>query len=82
MIKVIKLKTVKGGGSKAAFIALNITVIKPCRDNNAIVCTNGDSKGREVYESQEEIVQMIEMETIGVVHQPNPVTYPQLPDES
>lgn len=82
MIKVIRLKTVKGGGSKTAFVASNITVIKPCRDNNSIVCTTGDTKGLEVYESTDEIEQMITLETIGAQpQQPSPINYPQLDHE-
>lgn len=82
MIKVIRLKTIKGGGSKAAFVASNITVVKPYKDNNSIVCTNGDSKGLEVYESTDEIEQMITMETIGIQPQPTtPINYPQLERE-
>ena len=82
MIKVIRLKTIKGGGSMAAFVASNITVVKPCRDNNSIVCTTGDTKGLEVYESTDQIEQMITMETIGIQpQQPNPINYPQLDHE-
>ncbi len=81
MIKVIRLKTVKGGGSKAAFIALNITVVKPYRDNNSLVCTKSDPKGVEVYESTDEICQMIELETIGIQPNNHPINYPQLESE-
>lgn len=82
MIKTIRLKTIKGGGSKSLFIALNITIVKPIRDNNSIVCTVGDPKGVEVYESTDEIEQMITMETVGMqMNQGQPISYPQIEAE-
>lgn len=81
-MKVIRLKTVKGGGSKAAFVVANITIVKPCRDNNSLVCTVSDHKGLEVYESADEIQQMIELESIGMQpQQTNPINYPQIEHE-
>lgn len=66
----------------AAFVASNITVVKPCRDNNSIVCTVGDTKGLEVYESTDQIEQMMILETIGQPQQPAaPINYPQLDHE-
>jgi len=80
MIKVIRLKLVKGKGSKGLFVAQNIGVVKPCNDDNSMVYITGDSKGVEVYESTDEIEQMIKMETLGV--QPaNPINYPQIEHE-
>ncbi len=79
MVKVIRLKVVKGGGSKMGFIVSNITTIKPYKDNNSLVSTTSDAKGIEVYESTDEICQMIEMESIGLQpQQSNPINYPQL----
>ena len=79
MIKVIRLRTVKGGGSRMGFIANNIKAIKPTKDHNTVICMISDPKGIEVYESTDEIVQMIEMETIVPTTQHiNPINYPQL----
>lgn len=81
MIKTIRLKIVKGRGSKGLFIAKNITVVKPCNDDNSIICTVSDPKGIEVYESADEIEQMIALETIGFNQQPQTINYPQLERE-
>lgn len=78
-MKIIRLKEVKGGGSKTVFIVSNITCIKPCDDNNSLVITTANPKGVKVYESADEIAQMIELETVGQQPQSsNPVSYPQL----
>lgn len=82
MIKVIRLRTQDGNGSKAAFVASNITVVRPTKDNTSIVCTAGDSKGVKVYESTDEIEQMITIETMGIQpQQKNPINYPQIEHE-
>ncbi len=82
MIKTIRLKAIKGGGSKALFVASNITIVKPNKDNTSEVCVTGDTKGIEVYESADEIEQMIKMETLGVEASSNflPV-YPKIEHE-
>ena len=81
MIKVIRLRTQDGNGSKAAFIASNVARVMPTKDNTSIIYTSGDSKGVKVYESTDEIEQMLIMETLGV--QPNQphINYPQLDHE-
>ena len=82
MIKTIRLKAIKGGGSKALFVASNITIVKPNKDNTSIVCVTGDTKGIEVYESADEIEQMIKFEQVG--HEPNSTfqpAYPQIEHE-
>jgi hypothetical protein len=81
VIKVIRLRTQDGNGSKAAFIALNITRVIPTKDNTSLVFTAGDQKGVKVYESTDEIEQMITMETIGAAPQQAPITYPQIESE-
>jgi len=82
VIKTIRLRTLDGNGSKAAFIALNIGKVLPTKDNTSIVYVTGDTKGVKVYESTDEIEQMIQMETIGIQQQPTgPINYPQLEAE-